>query len=621
MKLLRVFLLVTCLCSADASAGFAADRRDQSLFTGNEPAGQGVVIRVESASLQAMPPSASVEILSTDGRNIYRLASAELNGRDDTREIVGSTYDNRVCAFATDGRHLWDVAVGGFVFDLAASDLDGDGKDEILAACADGFVCVIGADGQPRWKKDLGAPVWQVTTARLDRRSRIVLAGGVSRQVFVFSADGNRLDSGRIGTVNGAIRLLRAGDFNGDGRDEVAVLPVRGQAKDIVFLDIPGLARRKERIRFEMVPWKSSSPGAKKAGERFRKGKHPWTAQTLRSANGVVGDLDGDGVDELVFNAGVYSIKGGAHRVVEFPEPTKVPSYDQFYNMRMVAVGNLTEDPGNEIVLLEGCGIRLLDKRGRQLGEARSPFGFTDVVYEPGSPHGSVLLGSSPNGDDNVYRLRFGAGWQGNVATLERRGAMREIGANLESLAEDIAQWNGPPMAGASSPYDVVVIHHMWSGPDLKKIDTWIGEVRTYEKSFPYANLRFSTCFWPGEDAPLLRPDGKPWGRDKRLAHDLKRTDIVAGAKKFEAAHCHFWVQVGHGCSPHLELDTIAAVLNAAPNTCLGFVSAEDEQLGAVPYYFEHYIRPILELCLKHKKRFILRNKDLWWLHWPPIRV
>ena len=59
-----------------------------------------------------------VEPLPTDGRNIYRLASAELNGRSEAREIVGSTYDDRVCAFDAGGTHLWDATVGGFVFDF-----------------------------------------------------------------------------------------------------------------------------------------------------------------------------------------------------------------------------------------------------------------------------------------------------------------------------------------------------------------------------------------------------------------------------------------------------------------------------------------------------------------------
>jgi hypothetical protein len=238
-------------------------------------------------------------------------------------------------------------------------------------------------------------------------------------------------------------------------------------------------------------------------------------------------------------------------------------------------------------------------------------------VYLPGSPRGSVILGSSPNGDDNLYRLSFEPGWEKSLESLTRHGFMARAGQTLKQLGDAAAAWRGEPMPGAEAPFDVVVRHHMWSGPDLEKVDSWIAEVRDYEKQFPYARIRFATAFWPGEKAPLLRPDGKPWGRDQRLAHDLTREQIVAGARRFETAGCHFWVQVGHGCDPHLEVATVAAMLDAAPKTCLGFISAEDEQLDDVVYYFQHHVRPILDLCVKHGKRFIPRNKDVWWAHWP----
>jgi hypothetical protein len=558
-----------------------------------------------------------VSHFSTGGRNIYRLASAELDGTSDAREILGSTYDDKVCAFGARGEHFWDVVVGGFVFDLVAGDLDGDGIDETLAACADSHVYAIGSDGTLLWKQDLDAPVWQVATARIEGNQRVALAGGINRKVVVFSADGRRLGESRGLAINGIVRMMRAGDFDGDGSDEVAVLPVRGQAKDLVFLRVPDLTPRKERIPFQLKPWDGSSPEAREAGQRFRSGKRSWNAQALRSANGTTADLDGDGIAELIFNPGAYSLKGGLRQTAEFPDAFKVPSYDRHYNMRMVAAGELTDAPGAEIVLLEGCEIRVLDSHGRTLGAATAPFGFTDMVYVPGSPRGHVLLGSSPNGDDNVYRLRFDDGWEEALAALERRGVMADVENDLRSLADAIGHWDAQPLNGASGPCDIVVDHHMWSGPNMAKLDSWMAGVRAYEEEFPYANLRFSTCFWPGEDAPLMRPDGKPWPRDQRLAHDLKRDVIVAGAKRFEAAGCHFWVQVGHGCDPHCEVATCAAILEAAPHTCLGFVSAEDEQLGDVLYYFEHHIRPILELCLEHGKRFIPRNKDVWWLHWP----
>ena len=150
-----------------------------------------------------------VSQFSTAGRNIYRLALAELDGLSAAREVIGSTYDDRVCAFSVSGQHLWDVSVGGFVFDLTAGDLDGNGRDEILAACADGHVYAIDGGGNLLWKRDLGAPVWQVATARVDDHKRVALAGGVSRRVVAFSSEGEQLAISRGGAVIGVVRMMR----------------------------------------------------------------------------------------------------------------------------------------------------------------------------------------------------------------------------------------------------------------------------------------------------------------------------------------------------------------------------------------------------------------------------
>lgn len=554
------------------------------------------------AILVSATAKAGVEILPTHGRNVYRLAVAQERGEAADVLIVGSTYDNRVCVFAQDGTHRWDAAVGGFVFDLATGDLDGDGRDEIVAAGADGVVSVFDTTGRKLWTADLQAPVYQVCIAKLDGKTPVVLAGGISREVVAFAADGTKL----LGIeVNGAVRMMRAGDFDGDGADEVAVLLIRGQAKDLRYFKGPRLTPLQTTI----------------ASAATRD-----SAMYLGRANGIAADLDGDGTVELIYQPGADTLKGGARPLFSLPpERFKEASYDYHYTMRLLAAGDLTDRPGAELVVAEGPHVRLYNATGKELGQAVAPQGFTDVVYLPGSPHGSVILGSSPNGDDNLYRLTFERGWEKSLAAIERRGVMADIGANLKQLADGVAMWRGEPMAGAEGPYDVIVSHailqkaggHLWNGWDPAKFEGWIAEVRDYEKKFPYSRLRFATSFWPGEDAPLLRPDGQPWGRDQRLAHDLTREQIVAGAKHFESVRCPFWVQVGHGCDPHLEVATVAAMLEAAPTMLLGFVDAEAEQSNILHYYMEHHIKPILELCLAHKKRVILRNKNVWWAHWP----
>ncbi|MDO8544463.1 MAG: VCBS repeat-containing protein [Opitutaceae bacterium] len=610
-----------------------------------------VLFAAAAAIATALAPAA-VEVISTGGRNVYRLAVARAGAEP---LIVGTTWDNRLCAFTAAGRHRWDAALGGFAFDVCAADLDGDGIDEILTAGADGVVGCFSIDGKERWKYALLAPVQQVSVARLDGKSPVVLAGGMSREILVLSASGQVMRTvkteGALGGV--AIRMLRAGDFDGDGRDEVGLVGLRGRALDLRFLK-----------GAELQPLPATFP-----------------LDGLKTANGVAVDVDGDGAAELLVGRAAISLKGQVNKApaapkgqvnggfkgggfkgqaknsarkgsarkgqvdndppvtpkrqvkqefkgqvdndargpVHLPDAPKARSYDYHYRMRSLAAGNLTADPGREIAILDGPDIQLCAPNGKVLGAVHAPVSFSDVVCLPGSPHDSIILGSALGGDDNLYRVSFDGDWKKQLASLPRLGLRKSVGGNLDLVAEQAAQWQGAPMIGADGPVDVVVSHHMWAGQTtLRSVDAWIEEVRFFEKNFPYPRrLRFSTCVWPGEKLPLKRPDGAVWPHDQRLSHDLDRDQLVAIARKFEQARCPFWIQVGHGCAPHLSVASATAMLEAAPAMCLGFVSAEDEQAGEMMYYFEHQVRPLLELCLARGKRFIPRNKNVWWCHWP----
>ena len=538
--------------------------------------------------------SSQVEVFPTHGRNIYRLTIATVHTAPESTLIVGSTYDNRVCAFSRGGVHQWDAQVGGFIFDLAAGDLDGDGRDEIVAAGADGIITVLDFTGQARWTANLQAPVYQVAIARLNGKSPVVLAGGISREVVAFSSGGTRL--AEAGT-DGIVRVLRAGDFDADGADEVAVLVIRGTKQDVQFF---------KGSKLEYM------------GMGLALGTHVGDPLlSLRSANGLTADLNMDGAAEFIFPPAICELIDGAWRSSALPARFPQPSYSTHYTMRLFAQGDLHPAPGRELVLVEGPTMRILDSAAREIGRATAPIGFTAAAILPGSPFGSLILGSSPNGDDSLYRLTLEPGWEKSIEHLVRHNRMAEIGRTLKQIGETARAWEGTPLPGAEGPYDVIVNHSLWSGWNPEKFKRWIDEVHSYQKRFPYPRLRFATAFWPGENAPLLRPDGKPWSRDRRLAHDLTRAQIVAAAKTLEDARCPFWVQVGHACSPHLEVGTVAAMVDTAPKMLMGFISAEDFQPGQVPYYMEHFIRPILELCLQHNKRFIPRNKGIWWAEWP----
>jgi uncharacterized caspase-like protein len=92
---------------------------------------------------------------------------------------------------------------------------------------------------------------------------------------------------------------------------------------------------------------------------------------------------------------------------------------------------------------------------------------------------------------------------------------------------------------------------------------------------------------------------------------------IVAAARKLERAKVHFFATSGHGSAPYVSPETAAAILQAAPTMCEGFVEAETEPtkgMEALCYYLQHHVVPIMEACRRHGRGImILREKDAWW--------
>ena len=116
------------------------------------------------------------------------------------------------------------------------------------------------------------------------------------------------------------------------------------------------------------------------------------------------------------------------------------------------------------------------------------------------------------------------------------------------------------------------------------------------------------------ENKQILRPDGQPWGRDSRQRHLMSQGDILYVAQQLESQRIPFIVNVGHGDDPFLDIQTVEMLLNAAPNMCLGLNVTETEGAEKAPYFIEHFVRPLLDLCVDHgNKLFIMDEKNTWW--------
>jgi len=190
--------------------------------------------------------AAWIYALDDDGRELWRHASeAEIEGvyaadltGDGRPEALGAEWGSfNVTIYVMDGRTghlLWPYIPTGTTNAFGVADVNNDGKPEVILA-ADGFYVLTGASGQLLWRKK-GPYVNDVAAADLDNDGKMELVGGLrypAGGVLVRrGADGaliwqTPLDSS-VNRVAARPRLDWVADLDRDGKPEVLAVTVGG---------------------------------------------------------------------------------------------------------------------------------------------------------------------------------------------------------------------------------------------------------------------------------------------------------------------------------------------------------------------------------------------------------
>ncbi|NLS90745.1 MAG: PQQ-binding-like beta-propeller repeat protein [Planctomycetaceae bacterium] len=253
--------------------------------------------------------------------HVTRLAGASSGGTRQPDTILVATAEGTLFALAPDGSTRWTVDAGSQLNDVTAADLTGDGKDEIVLARQDHLVQVLDASGQELWKKTLEyyrrpPYVNLVRTGDIDGDGTPeVIAGGENWRFYAFEADGTELWNYE------SVHPSRAGavvDLDGDGKAEVlcgthyywaTALNADGTARwkcsfGPICYDIA--TGRFDQSRRRGVVFGS---GDGKVHLVDSAGKMQMEYDTGDEVKHVAaGDLDGDGVDEVLAGSLNYNV-------------------------------------------------------------------------------------------------------------------------------------------------------------------------------------------------------------------------------------------------------------------------------------------------------------------------
>lgn len=511
------------------------------------------------------PPlnTANFTKIPTSGDNYYRTkALKQSNG---SYLLAGGGYTGEIGVYTTSGTRIWNHKVGGFIFALESFDLNNDGNEDLLVGSSDtNLYAYDGTDGTLLWSIDFIAPLHAIAATTNSAGTIRILAGSSNDELKLIASDGSIILSTTFTShfnegANFAriIRNIEVGNFTGGTGNEffVASMINRNAVQKSILSSNNSLTILSNQIVQE---------GSSRDDNGF---------------NGFAGDLDGDAFTDIVSQHGIGE-PGVIPNVMKFYAADLAGDdfYTSKYRMMIPVIGNFHPNPGNEVFAIYGLEYFIYDKDGNVLSSVRGKQGFTDIDVLPSTTGGldAVVLGSSPNGDDNLYLLQFSDGneWKDHLSKFTSSAKISAIDATLNNINSLIDNWNGTPVVSS-----VKLDLPSYSGETV--FTDAHSEKYSFNKIKKYVEYRIpgsangltsgESTFEAGTENLSVDSRVSNWEyrTQSQILNDLQNNIVSPQLRS--------WLNVGHGIAPYISKDTYKKILENSNGFVLGAENKEGD--------------------------------------------
>ena len=373
--------------------------------------------------------------------------------------------------------------------------------------------------------------------------------------------------------------------------------------------------------------------------------------------------------DSIVTSAGLFHPATSTGVIAHFATSPDCPSlqYSDAYRMKCVAVGHFDGDSDIDIQVAVVYGMDVstytINEAGVKNGQisssgcARSNLSFADIttIHAPQSLLKSqvidaVLMGSAPNGDDNLYHLAFatsnhhrsshhhdngyhhhdaseyrhhednGSGdpdWIVEVKGLKWQGRVAAINDAIDTIYT-LASRNNHTFSPDADLITINLEAYVKFGNDINVsalVQELVERHAYYAKRFPYPDricFAVEFAFYEDFDAYFKMPNGAKWDHGNAHAPLPRGVLLDQIVKPLVAAGVPFIVRAGHAGAPYIAPSTAKLVVQSAGQYCVGFSTAENHQFTA-PHYLTGAVQPIMDICVDEGCRVFFNEKGTFW--------